>query len=477
MSGAGVAAQGRLKRSMGSLAILTLGVGAMVGFGWIVLVGGWIESAGTFGAILAFAIGGAMMALIALIYSEMVAAMPQAGGEHNYIIRALGPRWSLIGSWAITGGYAAVVAFEAVALPRALGYVIDLEHIKLYEVAKSDVFLVWALVGSVTAIVITIINILGAKLAGGVQTFVVVFLFVIGAVLFAGMLVNGEPAKMEPFFNGGAVGFFAVLIVVPFMFVGFDVIPQAAEEANISPRKIGKISIASVLVAAVWYILIIITVSVALSHEQLATSDLAAADAIGVLFGNDFMPKVVVAAGVAGIITSWNSLQLGASRLIYSLARSGMLPNWFAYIHPRFGTPVNALLLLGIIAMIAPFFGRAALIWVVDAASPLIVIAYFLVTVSFVVLRHREPGMERPLRVGGKGNAGLWIGYVAIAVAAFLIVLYIPGMPGAAVMSWQSWVVFGLWWIAGIIFMLRIPRGIKAGPNAEHEIEAIMKRK
>lgn len=89
----------------------------MVGFGWVTLVGGWIESAGSLGATLAFVVGGVMMAIVSLVYAELVAAMPKAGGEHNYIIRAMGPRWSFIGSWAITGGYATVVAFEAVALP------------------------------------------------------------------------------------------------------------------------------------------------------------------------------------------------------------------------------------------------------------------------------------------------------------------------------------------------------------------------
>ena len=70
-------------RSLGALSTLTLGVGAMVGFGWVTLVGDWITSAGSFGAAGAFLIGGLMMAIVALVYSELVAAMPKAGGEHN----------------------------------------------------------------------------------------------------------------------------------------------------------------------------------------------------------------------------------------------------------------------------------------------------------------------------------------------------------------------------------------------------------
>lgn len=456
------------KRSLGALSTLTLGVGAMVGFGWVTLVGDWITSAGSLGAAGAFLIGGLMMAIVALVYSELVAAMPKAGGEHNYIMRALGPRWSFIGSWAITGGYATVVAFEAVALPRAIGYVVDLEHIHLWTINDSEVYLIWALVGSIMAIVITIINILGVKVAGGFQMFVVLFLFAIGALQLIGAFTGGNPANLDPTFVDGQIGFFAVLVVVPFMFVGFDVIPQTAEEVNLPPRKVGRISFISVTIAAAWYILIVLTVSLALDDAALAESNLPAADAMGALFGSQFFANLMVAAGIAGILTSWNSLQMGASRLIYSLAQSGMLPRWLGVLHPRTRTPVNALLVLGGIATLAPFFGSKALGWIVDAGSPMIVIAYLIVSISFVILRRREPDMERPLRIGGSGNFGIVIGVVSALITAFLTALYLPFMP--AQLGIEPWVVFGLWWLVGLIFFVSIPGGIKPGANAEEDL-------
>lgn len=461
------------KRDLGMISTLTLGVGAMVGFGWVTLVGDWITDAGSMGAALAFLIGGVMMAVVALVYSEMVAAMPKAGGEHNYIIRAMGPRWSFIGSWAITGGYATVVAFEAVALPRALGYMIDLEKIHLWTINESEVYLVWALVGAVAAIAITIINVFGVKIAGSFQMFVVIFLFAIGFLQLFGAFTGGTPANLEPFFAGGTPGFLAVLVVVPFMFVGFDVIPQTAEEVNLPPRKVGRISFISVIIAAAWYIMIVLTVSVALDEQALGEANLPAADAMGALFGgNAFLANVMVAAGIAGIITSWNSLQMGASRLIYSLAHGGMLPAWLGKLHPKYGTPVNALVLLGVIAMIAPFFGAKALGWVVDAGSPMIVIAYLLVSISFLILRKREPDMERPLRIGGKGNFGVVIGGLSVAITAFLVSLYLPGMPAG--LGIEPWVIFGLWWAVGAVFFAAIPGGVKAGPNAEEELVALV---
>ena len=86
------------KKVLGRLDAIALGVGAMIGFGWVVLTGGWLDDAGTMGAVLAMVAGGAIMAVVGLVYGELVAAMPAAGGEHNYLLRGMGARWAFIGS-------------------------------------------------------------------------------------------------------------------------------------------------------------------------------------------------------------------------------------------------------------------------------------------------------------------------------------------------------------------------------------------
>ncbi|MEG2578981.1 MAG: APC family permease, partial [Glutamicibacter sp.] len=344
---------------------------AMIGFGWVVLTGDWIATAGPFGATLAMLVGGGIMAVVGLTYAELVAAMPKAGGEHNYLLRAMGARWSFAGSWAIVGGYITIVAFEAVALPKSVLYLFpELSQIRLWEIAGSEVYLTWALVGVAGAIAITWINIRGIKTAGVVQTFVVLFLFVIGAMLLAGAFTGGESRNMEPFFENGVAGFFGVMIVVPFMFVGFDVIPQSAEECDIAPRKIGKYVVISVLIATAWYVGIILATASGMGASALAGSELATADAMGALFNSEIMAKVLIAGGIAGILTSWNSLLMGASRLMYAMASSGMLPRWFAYLHPKHRTPSHALLFIGGLSILAPFFGTAMLGWLVDSGSP-----------------------------------------------------------------------------------------------------------
>ena len=448
----------------------------MIGFGWVVLTGGWIGSAGTLGAVLAMVAGGVIMGVVGLTYAELTAAMPKAGGEHNFLLRGMGPRWSFIGSWAITGGYVTIVAFEAVALPRTALYLFPgLNQVPLWEIAGSQVHLTWALVGAIAAVVITFINIRGVKLAGVAQTFVVLFLLIIGAVLVLGSFTGGSTENMQPLFTGGSAGFFAVLVVVPFLFVGFDVIPQSAEEVKIPARQIGRLVVIAVILATIWYVMTILTTSSAMPADEIAQADIATADAMGALFGSDLMAKVLIAGGIAGILTSWNSLLLGASRLMYSMARSGMLPGWFGKLHPTYRTPANALMFIGALSFLAPFFGEAMLVWLVDSGAPSIVIAYILVAVVFVILRRKEPAMERPLRVGGAGNGGQAIGIAAVVLCLALLSLYLPGMPAA--LTPPPWILFGLWWVLGLFFLLRIPRGIKPGDDAEHRLLAALNKR
>src|SRR5699024_11466621 len=121
--------------------------------------------------------------------------------------------------------------------------------------------------------------------------------------------------------------------------------------------------------------------------------------------------------------TSWNSLLLGASRLVYSMARTGMLPAWFAKLHPKYRTPANALYFIGGLSMFAPFFGENMLNWLVESGAPSIIIAYFMVSVIFIVLRGRDPDMPRALRIGRPGRGGEVIGRTPSAVPGALFSL------------------------------------------------------
>jgi basic amino acid/polyamine antiporter, APA family len=454
-------------RVLGRWDVLAVAFGAMIGFGWIVLTGGFLDDAGTLGAALAFVIGGAIMALVGLTYAELVSAMPQAGGEHNYVLRGLGSRPAFAASWSLVLGYVSVVAFEAVALPQTVLYLApDMLAGRLWSVAGYDVYVSWVAVGVVGAILITALNYVGIRPAAVFQSIAVLFLLAIPVLLVAGSAIGGSADDLQPLFVGGLGGILAVIVAVPFLFVGFDVIPQSAEEINLPFRQIGKLVVVSVVAAASFYVIVMVTVGSSLPKAELAASELSAADGMAALWGSDIFGDILVVGGIAGILTSWNGFLLGASRLLYAMATSGMVPRWLGRVHPRYRTPSNAVLFIGGLSVLAPFFGEQMLVWLVDAGGLAIVVAFFLVAVTFLALRAREPDMERPYRVRG----GRVVGVLAALLTLGLAVLFLPGMPSALI--WPAeWVIFGLWWLAGLVLVLRLPK-VGPSPEAEHELIA-----
>jgi basic amino acid/polyamine antiporter, APA family len=462
---------GGLVRTLGRWDVLAVAFGAMIGFGWIVLTGGFLESAGTLGAALAFVIGGVVVAFVGLTYAELVSAMPHVGGEHNYVLRGMGSRPAFITSWALVLGYVSVVAFEAVALPQTMLYLFpDMLAGRLWTVAGYDVYATWAGVGVVSAIAITALNYVGVRPAAVFQMVAVLFLLAVGVALLVGSFVGGDTANMQPLFTGGATGLIAVLVATPFLFVGFDVIPQSAEEINLPYRKIGQLLLISVAMAVTWYVLIMMTVGSSLPIADLAASELAAADGMAALWNSDVMGTVLVLGGIAGIVTSWNGFLIGASRLVYAMAQSGMLPAWFGRLHPRYRTPGNALVFIGALSVIAPLFGRQTLVWMVDAGGFSIIVAYVMVALTFIALRRREPDMARPFRAPGGRSTGV----IAAVLALALGVLFLPGMPAALIWPYE-WLILGAWAALGLVFAMRIP-SVGPGPDAEERVLAAQSR-
>ncbi|GGK17304.1 amino acid permease [Caldalkalibacillus thermarum] len=435
--------------------VLFLAFGAMIGWGWVVLSGTWILSGGTLGAMLAFLIGGVMVVFVGLTYAELASAMPQVGGEHIYVLRGLGAKASFVASWSIALGYISVVAFEAVALPTVIEYLFPNYQVGyLWTITGWDVYFSWVIVGMAGSVFVTVINYMGIKPAAIVQMVLTLILAVVGLMLIFGSSVNGDAANLQPLFVGGAAGIMAVAIMTPFMFVGFDVIAQAAEEMNIPFKSIGKILIVAVLCAVAWYLAIIFGVGMALSPDSLENASLATADAMGAVFGSELFAKILILGGIAGIMTSWNAFIIGGSRVIYAMAKSGMLPAWLGHLHPKYKTPSNAILMIGILATLSPLLGRPMLVWLVDAGGLAIVMAYFMVALAFLALRKKEPEMERPFKAG----RSTVIGWIALVLSFGFILLYLPGMPSALVWPYE-WLIIVGWWILGIYFMVNMNKG------------------
>src|SRR5699024_7951756 len=254
--------------------------------------------------------------------------------------------------------------------------------------------------------------------------------------------------NMEPLFDKGIAGLLTVVIMTPFMFVGFDVIPQAAEEINLKQKKIGQLLIFSVILAVVWYIAIIYGVSRILTPSEIDASNLVTADAMAKAFGNSqMMGNILVLGGIGGILTSWIGFYVGGSRAIYALARAGMLPKALGDLHPKYRTPYKAILLIGLLSTIAPLFGRPALVWLVDAGGLGLVVAWLMVAISFLILRKKELNSVRPFYLKGRPV----IGWIAIIMGMGIGALYMPGMPSALIWPYE-WVIIIVWTILGVVF-------------------------
>ena len=448
----------KFDKVMGAWDILVIAFGAMIGWGWVINSGDWITTAGFAGSIIAMLIGGVMVFFVGLTYAELTSAMPQCGGEHVFSYRAMGPTGSFVCTWMIILGYVATSAFEATALPTVITYLFpEFNQVYLYSIAGKDIYLTTILLGVGVAVLITFINIRGAKTAAILQTVLTAIIAIAGILLVAGSAVNGDGAnitgQMWESGTGTTLGsVFKVACMTPFLFIGFDVIPQAAEEINVPYKKIGKIMLLSIFLAVAWYLLIIFAVCYimpqsAIAQEMSSQNGLVSAKAIEIAFRSPLMGKVLIIGGLCGIITSWNSFLMGGSRALYSMGESLMIPKMFGKLG-KHKTPEAAIILCGIACVVAPFFGRGVLVWLVDAASFGCVIAYMFVSISFCILRKKKPEMARPYKV----KAGRFVGVMAVLMAGFMTLLYIVPASFSAALVWQEWIVVGIWLALGAFF-------------------------
>ena len=440
--------------------ILVIAFGAMIGWGWVVSTGDWIGRGGVIGAIIGFAIGGLMIFFVGLTYAELTSAMPQCGGEHVFSYKAMGPIGSFICTWAIILGYVSVVCFEACAFPTIIQYIYP-GFLKgyLYTVAGFDIYASWLAVAVILSIFITYINIKGAKTAAILQTILTAIIGGVGILLIVSSAITGDVSNLQgQLFVGDSTGsilkaIISVAVVTPFFFIGFDVIPQAAEEINVPLKKIGKILILSIVLAVLFYALIILGVGYIMSPQDILASEsgsgMVTADAMAKAFNSSIMSKVLIVGGMCGIVTSWNSFLIGGSRAMYSMAESYMIPRFFVKLHKKYKTPVNALYLIGALSVLAPFCGRKMLVWIVDAGNFGCCLAYCMVAISFIILRKKEPDMARPYKV----KHYKIVGTIAVLMSGLMVLMYIIPNTGSTLV-WQEVIMAGGWCVLGLVFCI-----------------------
>ena len=454
-----MSSKNKFNKVMSATDILVVAFGAMIGWGWVVSSGRWIQNAGTIGTVIAFIIGGIMIYFVGMTYAELTPAMPKAGGEHVFSYKAFGPTGSFICTWALILSYIGVVCFEAVSLPTIVQYIFpSFAQGYMYTVAGSDVYFTGVLIASAFTIFILVINILGIKTASIFQTILTVAIAAVGIILVVMSAINGSPENLEGQVIvgegfGSVKNILSVAVVAPFFLFGFDVIPQVAEEINIPLKKIARVLLLSIICAVTFYGLVVFAVGYALNSAEIADAmqgaGLVTATAMAKVFNSSVMAKVLIIGGLCGVVTSWNSFLIGGSRAIFSMAESRMIPGRFSMLNPKHKTPVNAILLIGVLSLAAPFFGRTMLIWISDAASFACCLAYCMVSLSFLILRKKEPDLNRPFKV----KHYRFVGITASVLSGFMVVMYL--IPGSGCsLTPEEWIMVGGWTILGVIFYI-----------------------
>jgi amino acid transporter len=280
----------------------------------------------------------------------------------------------------------------------------------------------------------------------------------ISLVFFALALTRGDVANLEPLWTapGGSetwTGLWAVFATAPFFLAGFDVVPLAMGEKSVSTSKRAVyIAIIGSLVAAVaYYALVILAGAMLLPRPELLASELPAVAAFERAFDSPVLAKLVLVAGLMGVLTCWNSSVFAAGRVLYAMAESRMIPAWFGRLHPQFATPARAAVFATCAGLLLLPFGRSVIYPVVNASGSSVALVALIVCLGLLRLRLRSGGaLDDPDR--GRGRMVLLV--AATAGAAFIVVM-------AFWEAWRSakdntvpleWLIFLAWIVLGAAF-------------------------
>ena len=475
-----------LKRALNATNLTALGIGAIIGTGIFVLTGTVAAQNAGPAVVLSFILAGVASVFAALCYSEFASLVPMAGSAYTYGYATLGELIAWIIGWDLILEYA--VGAITVAIGWS-GYVVSLLHdfginvppnlsaargtelvqipaalagalkIKAGWVAGSASFFdqiraagtdpatlahvtaVFNLPAVIIIFVVTVLLVVGIKESAGFNDLIVLVKLAVVLAFIFGAFRAITTANWHPFIpaNTGLSGHFGwsgVMTgagIVFFAYVGFDAVSTAAQEAKNPQRDMPIAIIGSLLICTLLYIIVSAIATGVVPYGQLDVPDPIAvvADRAGL----DWMGSVIKFGAVAGLSSVILVMLLGQSRVFYSMARDGLLPPFVSRVHPRFRTPWITSIITGIgVAIFSALFS------VREAGSLCSIgtlLAFVIVSIGVIVLRVREPNLERRFK-----TPFVWFVAPAGALSALALMSALP---------WPTWRRLLVWFALGMV--------------------------
>ena len=417
----------------------------------------WIQVAGPLGAMIGLAVGGALMVIVGVSYGFLARTFPVAGGTFAYTLAGFGRNHAFISAWFMVLGYVSIVALNASALAllgrRLLPSVVERGY--LYTIAGWDVYIGEVVIASAALVIFAVLNLWGAGNSARIQFYMALVMLGAVAILAFGMAIFSHNAlgNLRPAFaaEGSPIpGILMVVGIAPWAFIGFDSIPQTAEEFDFPAKKATGLIVWSLVAATVLYVLMIFaTAAGAPWQESTATGSVwVVADVISAVLGVVGLALLSVAA-LMGIATGLNGFYMASSRALLAMGRANMIPRGFSLVNGRSGAPSTAIWFVCLVGLPAPWFGRVALSWIVDMAS--IGFTFALAYTSLTAYRVFS-WTGQPARVPGSASTAKKLSSAlgAVIAAVFTVLLLAPGSP--AQLTPPSLIALAFWALMGAAF-------------------------
>ncbi len=439
-----------LEKGLSAVGVWALALGAMIGWGCFVMPGNTLlPDAGPIGASLGLILGAAMIIIISFSYSYLISKYPVAGGEFVYADTVFGKTHAFICGWFLALAYWALIPMNGTAVGLVARYIFSgpLQQWPLYEIAGWTVYGGELLVDIAAIVIVGFINMRGVEAASWFGTAVTVGLCGSMLIIAAAILMGGvDWSNLQPYFapdKTALASIFAVAALAPWAYVGFGCIPQASEELAFSNKKTAALLVSSISVSALMYMVMNIATAVVAPWEQFIVdnSNWATGAAIQSLIGTVGLILLAIAM-LCGIVSGLNAFYLSGSRLLYSMAIAEALPSGFKKLDDKHHVPRLGIIFMMILAVIAPFFGREVLGWLVDMSSIGADLGFLYATSAALKTARREGNVKQMIISG----AGVFFAVV------FILLLILPFSPGF--LSPHAWGFLAVWVIIGIIFFL-----------------------